>query len=97
MPDNTSNASSQRALRWAWQQTDSALVEAAVFHVARCWVPATSWPALPDILLLALASLALSRLHMVLDKLYLVLCLTATSIEDKATRSAAEQWLKLTD
>ena len=72
-------------------------MEAAVFHVARCWVPAASWPALPDILLLALASLALSRLHMVLDKLYLVLCLTATSIEDKATRSEAEQWLQLTD
>ena len=86
------NLGTQRSLRWIWQNTDSALIETAIFHLVKNhlhnMITEHSLPVLlnSSILQLVMISFFFSRLCQCLEKLYLVLSLTATSVEDRASR-----------
>ena len=83
----------QRALRWSWQNTDSALLETALLHVTRYLVGQTEGQVsqlfltqIPFTAQLMVTSFLLSRLLQCAEKFYLFLGLTTSAIEDKAAR-----------
>jgi hypothetical protein len=73
------------ACSWIWQNTDCAVLELSILHLLHYLAPLPLPLSTP--LLALLTSLARDRLIQVLDKLYLTLALTATSIDDRASRS----------
>ncbi len=73
------------ACSWIWQNTDCAVLELSILHLIHYLTPLPLPLSTP--LLALLTSLARDRLIQVLDKLYLTLALTATSIDDRASRS----------
>ncbi len=73
------------ACSWIWQNTDCAVLELSILHLLHYLTPLPLPLSTP--LLALLTSLARNRLLQVLDKLYLTLALTATSIDDRASRS----------
>ena len=83
----------QRALRWSWQNTDSAVLEAALLHITRHLVGQTEGTAkellfteIPFTAQLMVTSFLVSRLVQCAEKFYLFLGLTTSAIEDKAAR-----------
>ena len=81
----------QRALRWIWQNTDSALFESAMLHVLRMTVSSNQVSdffirRIPFAVQLLMTSFLFSRLSECLEKLYLFFCLSASAIEDRASR-----------
>ena len=87
--------SCQRSLRWLWQNPDSALTEAAVYHVVKHHnLLNTVIPeGLEDTVLetshifqLALTSFIWSRMTQFTEKIYLCPLLLFSSIEDRASR-----------
>ena len=89
-----------RCLRWVWQSTESALFEFVCFHVIKTLMSINVPEQLNELQpqhdflnehlsmtqQLVLMSFLHDRLVQVINKLYLVLSLTATSVEDRASR-----------
>ena len=80
-----------RTFRWVWQNTESCLLEISIFHLISALlensqsfvhlnleVSGLDW--------LVIISFARDRLGQVLDKLFMFLVLTATSMENRASR-----------
>ena len=87
--------STQRSLRWIWQNPDSALMEAAIFHMVKHYNVLDS--ILPEslrgtaleksqVFQLVLVSFVLSRVTQFIEKIYLCPVLLFSSIEDRASR-----------
>ena len=83
--------STQRSLRWIWQNPDSALTEAAIYHIVK------HVSTLPDslrgtiferseIFQLVLIGFVWSRIVQFVEKIYLCPILLFSSIEDRASR-----------
>ena len=81
----------QRTFRWVWQNTDQALVETAIYHIVTWFLDDDFIKNLTNLemtepMKLVIISFLWSRFEESMEKLYLFLSLTATSIEDRAAR-----------
>ena len=84
-----------RSFRWIWQNTDSALIEASIHHIFISYF-LTSYSSLSTfryidtnfsyVQQMAFISFFRDRFMQVVEKIYLFLCLSATSIEDRPSR-----------
>ena len=85
--------STQRSLRWIWQNPDSALTEAAIYHIVKHFnlIGNTLPESLKvfeqsDIFQLVLISFVWSRIEQFIEKIYVCPVLLFSSIEDRASR-----------
>ena len=85
--------STQRSLRWIWQNPDSALTEAAIYHIVKhlSLIGNTLPESLKvleqsDMFQLVLISFVWSRIVEFIEKIYLCPVLLFSSIEDRASR-----------
>ena len=81
-----------RALRWIWQNTEAALLELATFHLVSysSLVPPAAAESLMALLspaqLIMILSFLHDRLSQLVEKLYLFVLLTTTSIDNRFSR-----------
>ena len=71
-----------RAYRWIWQNTEAALIEHCALHLLLMLLPLE----FSNPLKLLVIGFVRDRFKQIIEKLYLVVCLAVSSLEDKASR-----------